>query len=391
MAVAGLPAIAFGQEFQYSNAWHVSPYAAAAYGPPTIASGYVMPPQLAPGYLNADSFAGNPSPYVGAPAGACCGDGCDHCCSTHCRTGRCLHRSGIFGEYLYWQASGIDLSYAVPQNGIGGVGTVQVGDVAVLDFDYESAFRAGFTVALDCLSSVSTMYTRFQTSTQSDISIDAPFVILPLVTHPGTFNAGATSQAAAAGYSLSLDTIDLEYRAVLISGSKYYVNYVVGARYAELDQSFDSIFPFAPPDGTTTVSTELDFTGAGIRIGLEGERSILRKWGVCFYGKAMGSLLGGESRASYLQANQFNGIEAFTAWEDARLVPIAEAELGLSWMNRSGMVRLSAGYYLGAWMNMVTTQEWIDAVQAVNFTDVGQDAYDSIRFDGLVARAEIRI
>ncbi len=324
-------------------------------------------------------------------AGACHGNGCDHCCSTNCRTGRCLHRSGIFGEYLYWQVSGIDLSYAVPQNGIGGVGTVQTGDVGVLDFDYDSGLRAGFTVALDCNSSVGAAYTRYQTATQGDIAIDAPFVILPLVTHPGTFNAGATSQAAAGGYSLSLDAIDIEYRAVLLCGSKYYVNYVVGGRYAELDQSFDSIFPFAPPDGFTAVSTELDFTGGGIRIGLEGERSILPKWGVCLYSKAMGSLLGGESRGSYLQANQFNGVEVFTTWEDNRLVPIAEAELGVSWMSRGGMLRLSAGYYLGAWMNMVTTQEWINAVQAINFTDVGQDAYDSIRFDGLVARVELRI
>jgi hypothetical protein len=379
LAVVGLPAIASGQEFQYTNAWHMAGYAqATGYGEEA--------------YIPADAFAPAAySGYVDAPPAACHGGDCGHCCPSHCSTGRCLHRSGVFGEFLYWQASGVDLSYAVPQDGIGGPGTVQVGDVAVLDFDHEAAFRGGLTLALDCNSSATATYTRFETNTHSDISIPAPFVIRPLVTHPGTFNAGATAQAAGAAYALYMDTIDLEYRAVLISCSKHYVNWVAGARYAELDQNFNSFFPFAPPDGFTVVETRLDFEGAGIRLGLEGERRILPKLGVCAYSKAMGSLLAGEFRATYLQFNQFNGVEAFTTWEDTRVVPMAELEVGLSWMSRRGRLRLSTGYYFGAWLNTVTTQEWINAVQAVNFTNVGQDAFDTIQFDGLVARAEVRL
>jgi hypothetical protein len=331
------------------------------------------------------------SGYVGGAPAACFGDDCGHCCPSRCRRGSCLHRSGAFGEYLYWQASGVNMPYAVPQDGIGGPGTVQQGRVATLDYDHEAAFRMGAVLALNCCSSMSVTYTRFETNTEDVIAADPPRVIRPLVTHPGTFNAGATSQVAVAASSLEMSSLDSDYRAVLISGRKFYINYLVGGRYAELDQSFLSLFPFAPPDGATLVATEIDFEGLGMRLGLEGERSILPKCGICLYGKAVGSLVGGEFSATYAQANQFNGLEVFAAWEDARLVPIAELEAGLSWMTRCGRLRLSAGYYFGMWMNTVITQDWINAVQAVNFSDVGQDAHDSIRFDGLVARAEVRL
>jgi hypothetical protein len=405
MAVAGLPAIAAGQEFRYSNAWNngMMPGAAAD----AYAGGYVMADPA--GYAAYEypqatydqaAYQGQvdsqPAGYPQA-AGPCHEGNCDHCCPSHCSMGRCLHRSGVFGEFLYWQVTGADLSYGVPQDGISAPGsptppgTAPVGDVGVLEYDYEAAFRVGFNVALHCNSSVSVAYTHFETNTDHALFIPAPFVIQPLVLAPGTFNAGFTAQLATAETSLEMETIDLDYRGVIMSCSKYHLNCVAGARYGELDQSFSSVFLFAPPNGTTFVATELDFAGAGLRLGLEGERFILPRMGISLYGKAIGSVLGGEFRGTYGQVNQFNGVEAFTTWEDSRLVPMAEAELGFSWVNRRDTLRFSAGYYAGIWSNVVTTAEWINGVQGLSFVDISRDTYDCIRFDGLVARAELRL
>ena len=99
----------------------------------------------------------------------------------------------------------------------------------------------------------------------------------------------------------------------------------------------------------------------------------------------MASFLVGTYQSTYVQTNNFAPVQAQTSWEDDRITPILEYELGLGWQSRGGHVRLSAGYYMAAWTNVVTTPAWIDAVQRDDFTDVD----DTITFDGLTARVQV--
>ncbi len=57
-------------------------------------------------------------------------------------------------------------------------------------------------------------------------------------------------------------------------------------------------------------------------------------------------------------------------------------ELGLAWTGPQGHLHLAAGYMVNHWFNAVTTPVFIDAVQANNYTDLG----DTISFTGLVGR-----
>ena len=77
---------------------------------------------------------------------------------------------------------------------------------------------------------------------------------------------------------------------------------------------------------------------------------------------------------------------AIAKWDDDRISPILEYEFGVAWTNCCGNMRISAGYMGMHWFNVVTTSTFIDAVQANNYSDVG----DTLSFDGLTARAEIR-
>jgi hypothetical protein len=277
------------------------------------------------------------------------------------------------------------------QDGIGAAGTTPQGDVGILDYDYEPNFRVGGTLALNCDCSLTAAWTKFETQTTNELTAQAPRVVQPLVMFPGTFNAGFTAQNARASSSLETESVDIEYRAVLHSGPRHHLNLMAGARYSELDQSFEVVFPFAPPDGTTLVNTELDFEGAGLRVGLDGETYVWRRMGISVYGKLTGGVLGGEFSGHYVQFNQFNGIETAVGWRDDRLVPIADGEWGVRWASPKGAISLSAGYYIGIWGNIVTTAEWINGVQAFNFVDISRDTHDSLQFDGLVARAEVRL
>ncbi len=337
---------------------------------------------------NSGCNSGHCSSGCSSGCSSCAGNDCNHCCAAKCCYGCCLHRTGAFAEWLYISPRNIDLAYAVPQDGIGGPGTVPQGDVAVLDLDYESGIRFGFNLALDCCSSIALTYTWYDSDTTDFVSVAAPRVIRSLVSHPDTFNAGFTSQQAFGAYDLEFQTLDIDYRSVLWSSKCSHVNYVAGFRYAHLESHFDATYPFATPDGTTFISTDINFDGGGIRLGLEGEHRIFRRSGLSVYSKGYINALAGQFSADYLQANQFNGLEVLVGWKDDRAITISELEVGLAWQSCRGNVRVAAGYYFAIWDNVVTTPEWIDAVQNVNFVDVSQDDDDTIAFDGLVVRTE---
>ena len=171
---------------------------------------------------------------------------CNHCCANKCCYGCCLHRTGAYAEWLYLSPRNVDLSYAIPQDGIGGVGTVPMGDVGILDLEYETGLRIGFNLAIDCCSSIDVSWTWFDTDDDDAISVDAPNVIQPLTTFPGTFNAGFTAQAAAAAYDVEYQLVDVDYKAVLWSCKGAHVNYVTGFRYAHYESGFAAVLSLRP-------------------------------------------------------------------------------------------------------------------------------------------------
>lgn len=306
---------------------------------------------------------------------------CDVCCVPPW-----IHRTGLFGEVLYLRARDAEVAYVVPVNGAivppPGVAPIQVGPVGVVDPDYTTAFRVGGTWACDECSSVVFTYTRFDTTTTDAQTIDAPLVLRPLVLHPGTANAGSDFLDANARLGIDLNLGDVDFRAVWDAGDLWVINYLVGARYARLNQDFDATF-----DSTGTVDrllTNLNFDGGGIRVGLDGERH--SGCGAFIYGKATASFVGGEFRGRYQQSSDVDPAIVDTSWKAGRLVSILDLELGAGWQSPCGHWRLTAGYVVSSWFNTVTTDQWIQAVQQNSFTNLG----GTMTFDGLVGRVEYR-
>ena len=142
--------------------------------------------------------------------------------------------------------------------------------------------------------------------------------------------------------------MDLDYRHVFLCDNRYSLNYLVGIRYANLTQSFRSQFDSIISEN---VNTDVNFDGAGFRLGLEGER-----YSPChvifLYGKASASFLGGEFRGNYLQTSTNDPIVAETSWKEARFVSILDCEVGVGWTGCNGHVKASAGYMLSIWTNV---------------------------------------
>lgn len=319
--------------------------------------------------------------------------GCDTKCGPDCTCKKCCalvwpHKCSVWGGFLYLHAGDVDMAHAIQQNGTGGAGTVPDGRVGVAAPDYEPAFVVGGNIALSGCTSVWASFTHFESSTSN--SLEAPpgvgGTVSSLVLHPGTINAGSTTSLVDATYDIDFELVDINLMRLLSASRMHAINYHVGARYGMLDQEFQQIGVFAPPTGDLDTSSRIHFEGVGPRVGLDG-RANLGRCGFSVYGNTFATFLIGKFDSRYEQFNFTTTTrEAFSEWNDNRMVPQVETEVGLAWTNCKGCLRLSVGYQLQWWFNAVTVGEHIRAVQNNNFVNVG----DTIAFDGLTSRVEWR-
>jgi hypothetical protein len=346
--------------------------------PPGMMGGGVMPAGYGAGY-------GGPTQAMGctdSPQG-----GCSTCCSPCGDCGWCNHWS-VFGEFLYLRPRDAEVAYAVAIDGNitdPSDPAFPVGPVQVVDPNYQPGFRAGFGFTLDPCSMVQVSYSQLDADANDSLVVSGGTgpVARSLVS-PLPINAAVDTLDAEAHQAIQFKMFDVDYKGIITCSDVHRLNYVLGVRYAKLSQEFDAIFE---TNGFDTVETDVDFEGAGIKMGLEGERySCNRCWFV--YGKGDVAFLGGESRASYFGSNNADAIVVDTAWEAGRLVTITDLEAGMGWQNSCGNLRLSAGYMFSVWYNITRTNEWIHAVQQNNYTDPSDNFYGMMSFDGITAKIE---
>jgi hypothetical protein len=319
------------------------------------------------------------------------------CCDPNCCLPPWAHRTGVFAEYMLLRAREGEVAYAVALNGdIANNQTapnaVQISPVQIVDPDYSSNYRVGGSLALSSCTSLVLTYANFQTNTSNTSSVDpADFgdvVLRSLVLHPAAGNANADFLDATANLGIDYETADLDYRSVLWANDLGVMNYLVGARFARLNQDFAASF-----SGTGTLDsmvTDVEFDGGGIRFGLDGERHHPCN-GFMLYGRGIASFVAGEFRTAYQHGTDVDPEIVNTGWEAGRIMTIVDLELGAGWQSRCGRFRVTAGYLVSFWFNAVTTDQWIRAVQDNDF--VGQRdgmSYDTLMFDGLTTRAEYR-
>lgn len=227
------------------------------------------------------------------------------------------------------------------------------------------------------------MYTHYESQDYDYTSIPAPDVIRSMVSHPSSQSAATDFLRGAANSGIDFDLIDIDFHKVLMGGQQHAISYVLGARYAGLNQAFDAQFV---DNGTETVTTDIDFHGGGIRIGLEGEWYPCCDCGFVIYGRGMASFVGGRFNAHYNQSQTYDPLVVDTEWDAHRVVSILDLELGVGWTSHNGCLRLTAGYLFSGWHDTVMVGDFIEAVQANAFRDLS----NTLTFDGLTARTEVR-
>jgi hypothetical protein len=365
VAAAGAPVI-------MPNGMAMAPVAMPAM-PATVApvSAHTLAPPAAPGPLDAKD----------GDCDTCKGDG--KSCG---KDGCCGHCVEIYGEFLFLRPRDAEVAYAVGINGpIVPVNIptvpIQITPVGVADMDYQPAFRFGFNFWLNSCNAIGASYTRFEGSTSDHLEISRPDVIRSIVSHPATGTAAQDWLEADADLDHAYDIIDVNYTNLFYSDCTNRLSVLAGVRLTRHEQQFQADFAGT---GTERVETDIDFYGAGARLGVDFERYLTCQWVV--YAKGTGSLLGGEFDAHYRQTQSYDPDVVDTSWEAGRLVGIWDLELGTSWISKCGFYRANVGYVYSAWTNAVQTDEWIQGVRANHFVDMDS----TMTYDGLVARLEVR-
>jgi hypothetical protein len=78
---------------------------------------------------------------------------------------------------------------------------------------------------------------------------------------PGTFNAGFTAQQATASYDINFQFIDADYEGMMICCDRHWLGYIVGRVIRQSGAGFLGVLSVRAPDGTTSVSTAVNFDG----------------------------------------------------------------------------------------------------------------------------------
>ena len=329
-------------------------------------------------------------PMAMAEWGNACGcgnDGCGACfpCPPPAVRQRRMKRFDVFGEFLYLRPRNAEVAYAVPIDGpiapVNGNG-IQIGPTAVVDPDYQSAYRFGFNLVGCGCSSITAQWAQFESSSEDSVNIGVPDVIRSLVTHPLGVNAASDGLQSSAQLDIDFDLIDLIIRTPWKRCQQWHTDLLYGVRYGNLRQGF---FSSIDVNGSTDVFTEVDFHGVGPQIGINSIHQIGCS-GLHLYSRGDASFLVGSFDASYLQQDAFAGEVVNTSWESGRIVPLLEMELGFGYATCGGRFHLRGGYAVNAWFNAVRTDEYIHAVQVNNPDGLGS----GITFDGVVVRGEFR-
>ncbi|MGE3241696.1 MAG: Lpg1974 family pore-forming outer membrane protein [Pirellulales bacterium] len=305
-----------------------------------------------------------------------------------CQPDCCLPAVTMFGDFLYLQSTGQDVAHAQQQDGIGGAGTVPFGEIGTIGTDYSPGFRVGGSVKCGPCTQVMTSYTWYESD--SIASLDPPTgtttgAVGSLVHHPGAALTASVGPVDAT-YEIDFQLAEVAWRRVVMHQPRYNLGFLCGVEYGHLEQGFaqNGVFGGGLGGAIDTV-TNIKFDGGGIKVGVDGDHSFAHGLGI--YARATAAALTGRFNSHYSMFNETTDqMLAMADWKDDRVIGRFEYEVGASCTSMNGCWRVAAGYMFSYWTNAVTTPEFIDAVQADNYTNVG----DTLGFNGLVGRVECR-
>jgi hypothetical protein len=300
-------------------------------------------------------------------------------------------------EYLLWRPHFSEVVAFARGNQTLGATIVQDTEAVELDFDYDSSFR----LTLGTRGQASGAEFRFTYSQiKNGINVDGTpgaggFLVDPFGNVAGTVvvvdpHSALAGIALPAGDAITTHaTVELDlYDAMIIKpigdpcgcGT---LSYSFGARIADVEQYYGSTVTLGG-NFFSGGDFEVDFIGAGPRVGAIGERRFGRNQNFSLLASAHASLLVGQydvvfnNRTTIPPAFDVSQTESVV-----RTIPVMEIDLGASWhINHRWTV--TSGWSFQSWLDFGASGGKFGGFFA------GADDSNIMSFDGLFARAEAR-
>lgn len=319
-----------------------------------------------------------------AVSGACDGS-CNGCDAPGCRAGR-----GFFGgaDFLLIRPH---FSEAVAfARGAAGPASLNT-SAEPLDFDYDGSLRA-FVGYRDGRGEGEIRFTYWNLQGDTAVGAGTPgpgeFIVDPFGNLFGIDPTGgaapfyqATGDSVATRASVDLNIFDIDMAtSVCLQNPNWNLDVLAGVRIVDIDQYYESVVRDAAGDVLAGGDYNVDFTGAGPRLGAGLRRVFGQDRRFAVYTNGAGSLLLGNYDVAFgTTAGEFQGGQTERM---ARLIPVMEMEVGGAWQLSE---RITVG---GGWMN----QAWFDlGTSGGNFSGLftGADDANIMSFDGMFLRAEL--
>jgi hypothetical protein len=337
--------------------------------------------------------------------GGCCGDSCGSGCCSNCgRKGQCY----VFADYLYVRPTFSEATAFVDQNLVTGTDRF-----VPLDFDYESSFRVGGGYRLcGCGNECRFTYTRL---TGDASAIGLPGDIVPF--NP-TVPAGTHVNIDA---DVDINAYDIECAKTIPLGGQcggcgcgdacgsqcgcgdacgsncpaWDITWSGGVRIGDVNwqRSYVTVLDTAGIP-LRDVNTEMDFTGAGLRAGVEGRRYFFCDGWLSVYGRGNIALLVGDVDISTANTDD-QDVTVRQFYSNRQLIPVTDLEAGVT-AQVTCRTAFTAGYLLSAWhdlgfRNSFDVCDCADTGSTATTPLMGTSFDDAniLGFDGFFARIEM--
>jgi hypothetical protein len=344
-----------------------------------------------------DSCGGNNGCGGGNGCADGCGSGCGGCgsgCGWFSGNGRGNWVTGV--EFLYARPHFSEPTAYIRQ--IGPFTDPNTGNFVLANrvvshaYDYEPSFRTYLAYQLcDCCSEVRLTYTRLDSSdsrsetTQGDI-VPTFFEVQPL---PGNT---LTSTSDVTG-----NVLDLDFARCIRMGDcdsccdgcpAWDLQWSAGARLADWEYSKD-VFTNVPSNGR--IDVDMDFIGAGPKIGLEGRRYFGANNQFNLYSTLDIALVLGWFKHDLRRTVPPVGVNPTSVEliesRVTRLIPVTEIELGTSWTFAPRWT-VSAGWFFAAWWDLGMGETQTQNLFGADGPQFMLDDSNIMSWDGLTARIE---
>lgn len=310
--------------------------------------------------------------------------------SARCPTPWWAHRTSLIGEYFLLAPSNSDYAYAIQRSSdqADAYTTGQSASVGVLA---SSGYRFGFSWANTHNTSLVATYTHWEGNDEDQIEAAPNNVLISrsLQANPNIAGNGTTSIASTlsgASMSMGFTFADIVYRHHLFNTDSTYFNWSAGFRYARMKNRFHEYQLASPAQGLSSLDSTLRFEGAGLLMGIDAQRRSSRSGMLCFT-RGLASFLGGQWNGSLTETNTNASSGVIESpYEDYRVTPVLEAELGVGWQSKSGRFRATVGYMTSCWFNALNSRTFSAAMRRDDYAG----ANEAIPFIGMTARVETR-